>query len=119
MEENRKHERFNDFGRVECEELCHFPGTLNDISQSGLKVTFNTVIDLDMENEYKLIVRIPKCNGEYIELLVTPAWMFERNGTSQVGFSILLSAGNHAFGEYIKNLEKERDSEKEDDDFFV
>ncbi|MBQ3671694.1 MAG: PilZ domain-containing protein [Treponema sp.] len=119
MENNRKYERFEDFGRIECFDICPFPGTLNDISQTGMKVTFNSFVTIEMEEEYKVTVRIPKCYFSAIELVVTPVWAYEHNGTYQIGFSILHSAGATYLAEYLRNLQHEKEAELEDTEIFA
>ena len=117
MDRNRRYERFSDFGRVECKELCPFPGTLKDISQNGLKVSFNSAVDLDMNDQYRLIVRVPNLNSEVMEFLASPAWAEEVNGTFQIGFSILFSTGFTNFSNYIHNLREREEFEREETEF--
>ena len=119
MENNRKYERFENFGRVECFEICPFPGTLNDISRSGMKVTFNSFVSIDMDDEYRMTVRIPKCPYRSLQLIVTPVWFFERGGKYQIGFSILHSSGATYLEDYLRTLQSEREAELEDTEIFA
>lgn len=113
MDESRKNARFNDFGKVECERICTFPGTLGDISLTGMKVTFDSQVELSMDDEYEVVVRLSKFNGVPIKLLVMPVWKFDDNVNDsysvQVGFSILPSLEFNKLSEYISKLD---DSDK-------
>lgn len=110
MDELRKHIRFCDFGRVECKEICNFPADLKDISISGMKVDFHSDIELNMNDEYEVTVRLSKFNGEPITLLVIPMWRFDDNSKDvtdvQVGFSILPSLDFSKLKEYISKLDE-------------
>lgn len=118
MENNRKYERFADFGRIECQDICPFPGTLNDISQGGIKVTFNSFVFVEMADEYRVTVRLPRCGSAALEFVVSPVWVYERNGKYQIGFSILHSAGVGLSG-YLRSLQREKETEREDAEIFA
>ena len=111
--ESRRNQRFQDFGRVENRNICSIYGTLNDISLNGMKVTYNAPVSLDMENQYEISVRLSKFSSEPLNLLVEPAWKFQRNGSFQIGFEILRSADTHRLTEYIDYLKSASEESEE------
>jgi ERCC4-type nuclease len=110
MEELRQHNRFYDFGRVECSNLCVLPGILTDISLSGLKVTYNAPVSVVMEEEYEVHIRLSKLVDTQLTLLVVPVWKFEQGDKTQLGFSILWSKDSNKLEEYISMLSAEEKS---------
>ena len=108
MKDLRKNVRFEDFGRVDCPNMCLISGTLNDISLSGLKVTFSVPLSIDMERDYNITVKFSKFNEAPMNLMGTPAWSYEQSDSTQVGFAILYSKDSDRLEEYISKLEKDR-----------
>ena len=49
--ELRKNTRFEDFGRIECEDLGPVSGILDDISMNGCKVHFDVPVNVNLEND--------------------------------------------------------------------
>ena len=58
--EHRKEERFYEFGRVEAGQISVLPGVLDDISETGCRVHFTNPVDVDMENDYTLLIRLAR-----------------------------------------------------------
>ncbi len=107
--ENRTTERFQDFGRVDCQELCLASGILEDISLKGCKVTFNMPVSFDPDNEYEITVRLSRENLETLELLCKPQWSRTVDGTTEIGFAFLHSKDTTRLESYIKILSHDRD----------
>ncbi len=120
MLENRKNPRFNDFGKFECEDISLLPGRLGDISLNGMRVIFNSLEPFVMKNCYKADVRLSKCNGEAIKLLVFPEWRFDSNSGSvknvQVGFSIQHALDYDKLVSYINNMDESDQIDIESDE---
>ncbi len=107
MKEMRREERYDDFGRVECDELCIVSGILDDISLTGCKVTYTVPPAVDLEKEYEVRLRLSRKNTESLNLLVTPAWVREEDGKTLVGFSILQSKDSSKLTSYISLLKND------------
>ncbi|MBP5284299.1 MAG: PilZ domain-containing protein [Treponema sp.] len=101
-EEKRTLQRFQDFGRVNCSELCAVSGVLEDISLRGCRVHFDAIIAFDCENDYELNVRLSRDNLEPLELLCHPQWCKCVNGMTDIGFEILRSKDSSRLENYIK-----------------
>lgn len=108
MFENRKSERFADFGRVECSDLCIVSGVLVDISASGCKVCFSAPADVDLEKEYEISLRLPRTHSEQLLLMVVPVWSKNVDGKTLVGFSIIHSKDSARLDSYIKMLKEDK-----------
>lgn len=116
MKENRVAERFDDMGKIMCPELCAIPGTLDNISRTGLKVHFPVpvTIDLEAQNEYELKVALAKkIDEDPLVLVCVPQWVREVEHETEVGFKALVSPDQNRYMSYVAELEA---SEK--DDFF-
>ncbi len=107
MKEMRREERYDDFGRVDCSEMCIVSGILDDISLTGCKVTYNVPPVIDMEKEYEIKLRLSRKNTEPLNLFVTPAWIREEDGKTLVGFSILQSKDSAKLASYISLLKND------------
>ncbi|MBO5100427.1 MAG: PilZ domain-containing protein [Treponema sp.] len=106
----RKNIRFEDFGKVECSEICLVAGVLDDISVSGCKVHFDAPVTINMEDDYELKIRLSRINLDPFILLCHPQWQKEDNGTTEVGFSILHSLDTSRLESYIEQLHTEKES---------
>ncbi len=106
MDELRKNERFSNYGRVECAAICAFSGNLCDVSETGLRATFDALVSLDLEDEYELILRLPQKNLLEIRLLAIPVWRFDDSlrGQTQIGFSVLRALDFPLFSDYLNEL---------------
>ncbi|CAM4101676.1 PilZ domain-containing protein [Treponema peruense] len=90
--EHRKEERFYEFGRVEAGQISVLPGVLDDISETGCKVHFTNPVDVDMENDYTLLIRLARGNcGRGLNLLGHPCWVKSDGSKTDIGFSFLRS----------------------------
>ncbi len=114
MVNNRNAERFEDFARIECRELCIVNGRITDISESGFKAEFNAPCNVDSEREYNVILRLSRIGGSPIELRVTPAWSNFDGEKTSIGFSILQSKETARLDDYIKILKADQNPESED-----
>ena len=111
----RKDIRFEDFGRVECMELCPVSGVLDDISISGCKVHYDAPVTLDMENEYELKIRLSRATLKPLILVCRPQWYKTQSESStQIGFYILRSPDTTRLQEYIQQLHEEQKSSELD-----
>lgn len=113
MKEMRKAERYEDFGRVESDELCIVSGVLDDISLTGCKVSYTVPPTIDMEKEYEIKVRLSRNNSESLNLLVLPAWIKSDEDKTSVGFSILQSKDSAKLVSYINLLKNDAESIEE------
>ena len=103
--ENRHEPRFRDFARAVIEELCPFPGYLEDVSVTGCKVRFAHSFDVDIDREYSLAVQpgIKAAVKEFV-LTVKPEW-FQNDGENvEIGFTVLRSPGARQFINYVETL---------------
>ena len=107
MRKQRSSERFDDFARVECKELCVVSGVLTDISKNGFKAEFNAPCEVDTEKEYSVLLRLSRITSEPWELTVQPVWSGFANGKTSIGFSILRSKDSARLESYIKLLKEE------------
>ncbi|WP_147613137.1 PilZ domain-containing protein [Treponema pectinovorum] len=104
----RKNVRFLDFGRAECEALCPVAGILDDISKSGCKIHYDAPVNLNMENDYEIHIRLSRENTEPFVLYCHPQWQKESaDGTTEIGFSFLHSPDSAKLESYIKQLSEE------------
>lgn len=114
-EENRNATRYDDIGRIVCEEICPLPGVLDNISRTGCKVHFPVVLDIDLEgeNEYEVSVMLPKKNTESpLKLMCLVQWVKQCENSTELGLKFLFSPDSNRFAEYIEDLEQaEKDSE--------
>ena len=113
MKNHRNSERFDDFARVICEDLCIVNGVLTDISEKGFKAEFNAPCNIDNEKEYEIQLRLSRVNAEPLELLSRPMWSNFVDGKTSIGFSILHSKDSARLEQYIKMLKDDKKSEDE------
>lgn len=113
MKKNRASERFSDFARIICNELCIVNGVLSDISSEGFKAEFNAPCDVDKEKEYNVQLRLSRINVEPLELLARPMWSTFNDGKTTIGFSILHSKDTSRLEKYIRMLKEDKKSENE------
>lgn len=106
--ELRKNTRFEDFGRIECEDLCPVHGVLDDISMEGCKTHFDAPVTLSFDNDYELCVRLSRFPAEALVLMCHPEWSREKDGTTEIGFSILRSPDTARLESYITQLHQEQ-----------
>ena len=112
MKNQRIQERYDDFARVECGELCIVSGALTDISETGFKAEFNAPCTIDSEKEYTVLLRLSRISTEPLELTVRPAWYDFNDGKTSIGFSILHSKDTARFASYVKMLKDDKKSEE-------
>lgn len=108
--ENRGAERFQDFGRVDCQDLCLASGILEDISLKGCKVRFNVPVSFDPDNEYEIKVRLSRETLEPLELLCKPQWSRTVENATDIGFEFLHSKDTSRLESYIKILSDDKHS---------
>ncbi|MCQ2598073.1 MAG: PilZ domain-containing protein [Treponema sp.] len=114
MKENRVAERYDDMGKIDCQELCALPGSLINISKTGLKVHFPVpvTIDIEAQNEYQLKISLAKKIGEApLVLVCVPQWVREVEHETEVGFKAMFSPDQNRYKAYIAELEE---ADKED-----
>lgn len=109
--ENRIAARYDDMGRVTCNELCAVSGTLNNISKTGCKVSFPDNVVVDLSNEYELTILLAKKSLEApLQLICEPQWVKETGGSTEIGFKTLYCPDMQRQIKYIEYLE-EQDSD--------
>ncbi len=108
MRNQRNSERFEDFARVICDELCIVSGVLIDISKDGFKAEFNAPCTVDSEKEYLVQIRLSRVNAEPLDLLVQPMWHKFYDGKTSIGFSILRTKDATRFENYVKMLKQDK-----------
>lgn len=111
MKKQRSSERFDDFARIVCSDLCIVSGTLTDISKDGFKAEFNAPCTIDNEKEYSVQLRLSRINVEPLELIVRPMWSNFVDGKTSIGFSILHSKDTARLEKYVKMLQEDKSSE--------
>ena len=107
----RNSERFDDFAKIICPELCIVNGSLTDISDDGFKAEFNAPCDVDKEKEYKIQLRLSRINAEPLSLLARPMWSKSSDGKTSIGFSILRSKDSVRLAQYMKTLKDDKSSQ--------
>lgn len=112
-DENRAATRYNDIGRIVCEEMSPLPGILVNISRTGCKVHFPLVITPDAENEYEVSVMLPKkYNESPLKMMVQVQWIRDAENATDIGLKFLFSPDSARFNKYVAELEQEKqDSE--------
>ena len=111
MKNQRTQERFDDFARVVCSDLCIVSGVLTDISENGFKAEFNAPCEIDEEKEYTVQLRLSRITADTLELTVQPVWSDFTDGKTTIGFSILHSKDSARLDQYIKLLRADKSSE--------
>ena len=111
MKKQRSSERFDDFARIVCDDLCIVSGTLTDISKDGFKAEFNAPCTIDNEKEYTVQLRLSRISVEPLELIVRPMWSKFVDGKTSIGFSILHSKDTARLDKYVKMLQEDKSSE--------
>lgn len=110
MKNQRTVERFDDFARVECSDLCVVNGVLTDISEAGFKAEFNAPCDIDSEKEYTVLIRLSRISAEPLELTVRPVWSDFVDGKTSIGFEVLHSKDTARLDSYITHLKNDKNS---------
>ncbi|MBQ9207213.1 MAG: hypothetical protein IJ158_10960 [Treponema sp.] len=110
MKKQRLSERYDDFARIECPEICIVSGSLTDISESGFKAEFNAPCEVDTEREYMVLLRLSRISTEPLELTVQPVWQKVTDGKTSIGFSILHSKDSVRLDQYIKMRKDDKSS---------
>ena len=105
--ENRKNERFDNMGRVECSALCPLPGVLDDISMDGCRVHFPVPFEVDMENDYELKVKLTVMGTvNMLVLIAHPQWVTQEDSETSLGFKLLRSPNTPELQRIIGDLSK-------------
>ncbi|MCR5724318.1 MAG: PilZ domain-containing protein [Treponema sp.] len=107
ISELRSQERYEDFGRIECPEICIVNGVLNDISINGCKVHFDAPITINLEDDYELHVRLSHSAQAPLILMCHPQWVKSDNDTADVGFLIMRSPDTARLKQYVSLLHSE------------
>lgn len=111
FQNNRKSVRFEDFGRVECPEICPVAGFLDDISLNGCKIHFDMPVSLNMEDDYELKIRLSRFSTEIFTFFAHPQWERQNDGgSSEIGFLLLHSPDTSKLETYINELKKESET---------
>ena len=80
----RAQERYTDFGRIECPEICIVNGVLDDISINGCKVHFAAPITINLENDYEVRVRLSRSSQEPLVLMCHPQWVKDQGNAADI-----------------------------------
>lgn len=86
-----------------------FPGALDDISISGCKVRFPNMVDVDLDNDYSLNIRLGTFEGAPLRLICHPKWVKSLHGQTEVGFVFLHSPDTRRLESYIASKEMDAD----------
>lgn len=106
--DQRKGERFQEIGRVQCNELCVFPGIVSDISISGCKVRFPAILSVDSEEDYELSFTFTRIIKSFSIILIgRPIWFNLDSDSTEIGFKFLHSPGTRQLSELITQLAKD------------
>ena len=105
--ELRAQERYADFGRIECPEICIVNGVLDDISINGCKVHFDAPITINLENDYEVRVRLSHSSQEPLVLMCHPQWVKDQGNAADIGFLIMRSPDTARLKDYVKLLHAE------------
>lgn len=107
MDDNRQNIRYSEIGPVFAPEICALSGVLDDISTNGCRLHFPVPVVVDLEKEYLIKIQFSRLFGEEpLQLMCKPMWISEKEGTTQIGFTILFSPDEMRFQEYITHLDK-------------
>ncbi len=112
--EHRADERYEDFGKVDAEDLCSLPGVLDDISMKGCKVHFPVPVALDMDNQYHLNISLPQEGARPLRLICNPQWKKMNDSETEIGFRFMRSPDTPRLASYIG----EKQGELEDDSIY-
>ncbi len=112
--EHRADERYEDFGKVDAEDLCSLPGILDDISMKGCRVHFPVPVSLDMENQYNLNISLPQEGSRPLRLICNPQWKKMNDSETEIGFRFMRSPDTPRLASYIG----EKQGETEDDSIY-
>lgn len=106
-QENRLHTRYDEIGRVTAPEICALPAVLDDISLTGCKLHYSFPVVVDLENEYELkISPLHSSVHSPLNLICTPQWVKEQDGSTFIGFKIQYSPDAHKLKTFISQLEQ-------------
>ena len=110
---NRKQERYDDYGRVDCPKICALSGILDDISLSGCKAHFPIMLSVDKDDEYILSIRSSnKYSASQLTMIAHIQWSSFDGQNTSVGFQFLRSPDTPKLASYISLL---KDSSENDD----
>ncbi|MGN0728974.1 PilZ domain-containing protein [Treponema sp.] len=105
--ELRGEERFDEIGRIDCEQICALPGVLENISISGLSARFPNPVFVDSEGEYTVFITFSR--PDYmrpLEFVCVPKWKTENESETEIGFKILRSPDSPALASFISSLQE-------------
>ena len=105
--EDRKSERYEDFGRFECPEICMVHGVLEDISKTGCKVHFDAPISISRENDYDIRLRLSHSAQAPLALVCHPQWVKDDGTSADIGFAFLRSPDTARLESYVAMLHTE------------
>ncbi len=106
--ENRIDTRYDDMGRVTCNELCAVNGTLVNISKTGCKVSFPVNVVVDLSNEYELTILLARKSLDTpLNLICKPQWVKETGGSTEIGFQTLYCPDLTRQSKYVDYLEQQ------------
>lgn len=101
----REATRYDVVGRVECEELAAFPGSIVDLSSVGCKIHYSTPVTVSKEAEYKVLIKLSGQDmADSLELICQPVWVSENKESTDMGMKFLHSPDTDLLNQYIKIL---------------
>ena len=106
--DSRQAPRFVEIGRVDAPEICLFSGVLVDISESGCRVRFPAILEIDTDCDYE--IKITCARKEFTSpfiLIANVSWLNNLENSCEVGFRIIRSPSTREFHSFIKSLEEE------------
>ncbi|MBE6350074.1 MAG: PilZ domain-containing protein [Spirochaetaceae bacterium] len=106
--EQRKIVRYDDIGKIEAPDISNFAGILEDISQTGCRVRFPILLDIDMDNDYEVKFTPTRSGQSSFNLIVHPMWIETEDSATQIGFQFLYSPGERQLLQYIERIAQEK-----------
>lgn len=104
--EKRRYPRYQEIGRAFAPDLCALPAVLDDISAFGCKIHYSFPIVVNLEAEYELkISPLHNENQNPLNLICTPQWVKEIDGSTFIGFKTLYSPDAKKLNSFISLLE--------------
>ena len=113
---DRASRRYNDIGRIAIDDICAFPGVLDNVSRGGFKMHYVFPVNVDFDSDYEAGITCARAasNGTF-SVLCHPQWSKNVNGGTEIGFKLLPSKDSSKFCDYVSKLGIDESNETVDD----